>query len=93
MKKTTSHKKGKLDPATLSLLANAKRAHIGKSEDLALLKMDVKNMSIGDYIEFDKRYRSAIREFQSRLRTQSSLSLKYVVYKHDDDNVRIARVK
>jgi hypothetical protein len=87
-----SFKKGKVDEQTLALLKHSKRAYVGSDKELSMLKMEVKKMEVGDYIDFDKSYSPAIREYQSRWRRANDLGIKFRVYKVSSDSMRIVRI-
>lgn len=85
-------KKGVLDKDTMSILSNGRRAHTNNDETNRKIKAEIITMNVGEYIEFEKKYLNAVREFSSRHRHKNP-EKKFAVYKQGMSEARIARLK
>jgi len=90
-------KKGVLNEHEMAILCNSTRAYFGNNKDLVAIKAEVIVLKAGEYIDFDKRYISAIREFSSRHHHKNP-EKKFSVYRQvvmgtELSVARIARIK
>ena len=90
-------KKGVLDEHEMAILSNSTRAYLGNNKALTAIKAEVIVLRVGEYIDFDKRYISAIREFSSRHHHKNP-EKKFSVYRQamvgtELGVARIARIK